>query len=121
MIGAAPKQYNTNIASTTGGRAPGQLRETGVTDDIASQDHRLRRCPALGHDVPFAYCRAPAAPLPCRRILDCWWETFDVEAFVRGHFSEDQIRAILAPRPDKVATIVELIEQARKARPEKGS
>jgi hypothetical protein len=116
VIGAAPKRYNTNIVSATGGRVPGAPWEAGVTEDIANQDHRLRRCPTLGHDVPFSYCRAPAAPLPCRRILDCWWETFDVEAFVRTHFSEDQIRTILAPRPDKVATIVELIERARQRR-----
>ena len=32
----------------------------------------------LGHDLTFAYCRAPAKQLPCRKILDCWFETFDV-------------------------------------------
>ena len=71
----------------------------------------------LGHEVPFSYCRSPAAELPCRKIFDCWWETFDVEGFIREHFSPEQIRKILAPSKPKTATIVDLIEKARKAQP----
>jgi len=85
-----------------------------LTDaDIASQDARQRRCPMLGHDVTFAYCRAPGPGLPCRRIFDCWWETFDVVAFIGRHFSEADIEAIRAPRADKAGTIVELIRRAQ--------
>ena len=69
----------------------------------------------LGHPVPFSYCRAPARDLPCPRVFDCWWEVFDVETFLRGHFSNDQIARILSPRKDKTLTILELIEKARKA------
>ena len=83
-------------------------------EDISHHDGRRRRCPMLGHDVPFAYCRAPASEIPCRRVFDCWWETFDVEAFVRAHYSEADVAEILAPRQDKTATLVELIERARK-------
>ena len=86
-----------------------------MADDIQAHDARRRRCPMLGHDVPFAYCRAPGQELPCRRIFDCWWETFDVEAFVRQHFGDDGITRILAPRQDKAATLVDLIEKARRA------
>jgi len=86
-----------------------------MTDEITAHDNRVRRCPMLGHDVPFSYCRAPGAELPCRRIFDCWFETFDVEGFIRAHYSEADIRRILAPRQDKTASIVELIERARKS------
>ena len=82
--------------------------------DIAEHDHRVRRCPMLGHEIPFSYCRAPASELPCRRILDCWWETFNVERFVRRHYSDAAVEKILAPRKDKTLTIFELIEKARK-------
>jgi hypothetical protein len=85
-----------------------------MAEDITHHDGRRRRCPMLGHDVPFAYCRTPGSHLPCRRVFDCWWETFDVEAFVRAHYSEADIAKILTPRQDKTATIVELIERARK-------
>ena len=69
----------------------------------------------LGHPVQFSYCRSPGGPLPCRRIFDCWWETFDVESFVRAHYSGEEIETILAPRTDKMTSIVELIERARQA------
>ena len=70
----------------------------------------------LGHPVPFSYCRAPGRDLPCPRIFDCWWETFDVEGFIRSHFSEADITRITRPPPDKRATILELIERARRAK-----
>jgi len=86
-----------------------------VTEPIDAHDHRSRRCPMLGHTVPFSYCRAPGRDLPCGRIFDCWWETFDVVAFIRAHFSEADIARITAPPPDKRATLVELIERAKRA------
>ena len=89
-------------------------------DDIAQHDERRRRCPMLGHDVPFSYCRAPGAPRPCRRVFDCWWETFDIRGFVCSHFSEEDVRQITAPRPDKAATIVELIRRAQNADKDQG-
>jgi hypothetical protein len=86
-----------------------------VTDDITAHDGRRRRCPMLGHEVPFGYCRAPGRELPCRRVVDCWWEAFDVESFLRAHFSEEDLREMLAPPQHKVLSLVELIEQARKS------
>ena len=88
-----------------------------MTDDITANDHRTRRCPKLGHDLAFSYCRAPGRDLPCAKIGDCWWETFDVTAFIHAHYSEDQVRQILAPPPPKVASLVDLIAKARKAQP----
>jgi len=67
----------------------------------------------LGHEVGFAYCRAPGAELPCRKILDCWFETFDVEAFLREHYSEEEIGEVLAPPRPKLVSLVELIQQAQ--------
>ncbi len=67
----------------------------------------------LGHEVRFSYCRAPGEKLPCRRICDCWWESFDVVAFVAAHFGSEAIESIRAPRKDKLASLAELIEQAR--------
>ncbi|MCD6303919.1 MAG: hypothetical protein J7M21_03035 [Planctomycetes bacterium] len=86
-----------------------------MDDPITAHDHRRRRCPMLGHEVAFAYCRSPGRELPCRRIADCWWEAFDVEGFLRAHYDEQQLREILAPPKPKMLSIVELIEKARKA------
>jgi len=83
-----------------------------------AHDHRSRRCPMLGHPVAFSYCRTPGSDRPCRKIFDCWWEAFDVEAFIRSCYGEDRIAEITAPPKGKMLSLVELIEQARKAKEE---
>lgn len=89
-----------------------------MTGDITANDQRKRRCPMLGHELTFAYCRAPGRQLPCSKIFDCWWEAFDVQAFIREHYTEQQIAEIMAPRPEKVSSLLDLIRQAReRARP----
>ena len=88
----------------------------GMSDGIASHDGRRRRCPRLGHEVPFGYCRRPARDLPCGRIADCWWEQFDVAGFLRAHYAPEQIGRILAPPAPKAATLVDLIRQVRRRR-----
>ena len=85
-----------------------------MCDEITENDQRQRRCPMLGHDIPFSYCRAPGSDLPCRRVFDCWWETF--EAFIRRHYSEADVEKILSAPKDKRLSLVELIEKARKVR-----
>lgn len=81
---------------------------------VERHDRRTRRCPMLGHGIEFSYCRAPGSDTPCRRIFDCWWEEFDVVAFVRLHYGEEKIRRILEPPKQKVLSLAELIEQARR-------
>jgi len=83
-----------------------------------THDQRSRRCPMLGHPLTFAYCRAPGSSRPCRKILDCWWETFDVEIFIRSCYGDESLEEIAAPPKEKVLTLLELIEQARKGKDE---
>ena len=77
----------------------------------------LLRCRRLGHEITFGYCRRENAGQPCRLILDCWWEQFDVRAFLRAHLPEDAMaeveRAGAAPPPSKVLSLVDMIQQAR--------
>lgn len=84
-------------------------------------DNRTRRCPRLGHEVPFSYCRAPAQPEPCGKILDCWWESFDVRGFVERAYGPETLAPLQAPPQPKVASIVDLIRQARERTARKGS
>jgi hypothetical protein len=90
-----------------------------MADDPKAHDARARHCPMLGHEVRFSYCRSPASDLPCRRVADCWFERFDVVAWLRAQFTDEQMAHILAPPADKACTLVELIERARKAAEEK--
>ena len=72
------------------------------------------RCRLLGHDVPFSYCRQVAEGLPCRLVLDCWHEAFEVAEFIEEHYTAEQRHEFLAPPKPKVASLVELIEKARR-------
>ena len=69
----------------------------------------------LGHEVPFRYCRTQEADRLCGRILDCWWQAFDVCGFLKENLTADEIAKLAnpAPRPPKVASLAELISQAR--------
>ena len=75
-----------------------------------------RRCPRLGGPVSFSYCKTcDEDQQPCFKIIDCWWETFDVVRYLKDHFSEEQFNRLTnaTPRP-KIASLVELIEKAKK-------
>ena len=76
----------------------------------------IRRCPRLGNPVPFEYCEVCGDDQhPCFKILDCWWEYFDVVQYLKDKLPEDQFNGLMATKPKpKVASLVELIEQAKK-------
>ncbi len=80
---------------------------------IDNRDKEAIRCRMLGHEVNFAYCRQVTNQLPCRKILDCWFERFDVAQFVRENYSAEEIAKILAPPKPRITSIVELIQQAK--------
>ena len=79
------------------------------------KDSLERRCPRLGGPVPFKYCRTTGeGSMPCFKIMDCWWETFDVRTYLENTLSEAAFKSILkAKPPDKIASILDLIEQAK--------
>jgi hypothetical protein len=81
-------------------------------------DYRIR-CPRLGHQISFSYCRAESSGLPCFKTLDCWYDHFLVETFLREELTPDEWEAVFTrPVKPKVLTLVELIEQAKKAKRE---
>ena len=75
----------------------------------------VRRCPRLGNPVPFNYCEVCGDDQqPCFKILDCWWEQFDVVQYLTDNLSEDQFNRLMEARPKpKVASLLELVEQAK--------
>ena len=82
-----------------------------------SKDRLERRCPRLGGPVSFKYCRVDAGEndLPCFKIMDCWWEFFDVAAFLKTNMSEEAFERLVAAKPKpKVQSLLDLIEQAKK-------
>lgn len=75
-----------------------------------------RRCPRLGGEVTFGYCKVCGdGSTPCFKVLDCWWERFDVVAHMQAYLTPEAFDALsnLRTPPDKVASLVDLIRQAQ--------
>jgi len=77
----------------------------------------LPRCRRLGHEITFGYCRRENFGRPCRLILDCWWERFDVRSFLEAHLTADAMtqleHAVATPPPTKVQSLLDLIQQTK--------
>ncbi|MFW5774683.1 MAG: hypothetical protein ACOCW2_00215 [Chitinivibrionales bacterium] len=80
---------------------------------IDSHDNDVRYCPSLGHQIAFSYCRKPGSDVPCRRIFDCWWERFDITAFMQTHYDEETLRKVTAPAQPKMASLAQIIKEAQ--------
>jgi len=70
----------------------------------------------LGNPVPFEYCEVCSDNQhPCFKILDCWWEHFDVVQYLKNRLPQDQFNRLMTATPKpKVTSLLELIEQAKK-------
>ncbi len=71
------------------------------------------RCPKLGNQIYFSYCVQENQGLPCYRTLDCWFEHFEVAAFLKKTLTPAKWKAAFGkpPKP-KMISLLELIEQA---------
>jgi hypothetical protein len=78
-------------------------------------DDLQRRCPRLGHAVRFDYCRIGGDQQhPCFKVFDCWWEHFDVVGYFKQQLTTEGFnRLACASPPDKTASLVDLIRQAK--------
>jgi hypothetical protein len=86
---------------------------------IETHDTLITYCPQLGGEVPFRYCRTLQEDLPCRKLMVCWEFRIEIAKFLSDHYSLDQAQqALWPPEKSRVETIVELIEQAKKAKEE---
>jgi hypothetical protein len=78
------------------------------------------RCPRLGHEVAFSYCRQESGDLPCMRILSCWKPFFHVESFLSENMPPSRWQRFIGQAPkEKIITLVDLIDAAKKRRMEK--
>jgi len=78
------------------------------------EDYSIR-CPRLGHQVPFSYCRSENRGLPCFKTLDCWYPHFQVEEYLKKELTSEEWERTFNRLPKtKMASLLELIEQAKK-------
>ena len=75
----------------------------------------LRRCPRLGGEVAFGYCKVCGEEkTPCFKVFDCWWERFDVVGHMRACLSQEAFDVLSASRPQpRMTNLVDLIRQAQ--------
>ena len=71
------------------------------------------RCPALGHPVPFHYCRRIKDGLPCHKLADCWFQTIDIRTYMMENYSQDERERFLAPPQPKLSSIIEIARRAK--------
>lgn len=73
------------------------------------------RCPRLGGQVTFGYCRWEQGRLPCRQTLVCWRARFPVESYLRAVLEQEDWDRCFNEQPGgKVQTLLELIERAKR-------
>jgi N utilization substance protein B len=84
--------------------------------ETVPRDSQEKRCPRLGNPVPFKYCLDTGDNTgPCFKIMDCWWEDFDIQAYLSKTLSPEAMERLMKSKaPSKVASLVELIEKAKK-------
>lgn len=82
-----------------------------------------RRCPRMGGSIQFSYCRSNGGDdgetqKVCFKILDCWWEYFDVVSYLKSRLTPEEFRNLemIKPRP-KISTIIDLIQKAQRNTP----
>lgn len=73
-------------------------------------------CRMLGHRLPFRYCRGVNDELPCRKVMDCWYDVFPVLEFLSENYTEEELDAAFGAQPKtRMASLIEIINRSRKA------
>ena len=72
------------------------------------------RCPRLGHQINFGYCRSENNGLPCFKTLDCWYSHFNVHAYLKEKLTQEDFKKVfLKEVKPKILSLFDLIEQAK--------
>jgi hypothetical protein len=84
-----------------------------IMANITKYDDKQKRCPMLGHQIGFDYCRTLGNNFPCKKIFDCWFEQMSIVDFIKEHYGEKAVDKLLIPSKPKMLSLLELIEQAK--------
>ena len=81
---------------------------------IEEYDHKTLRCPRVGGEVNFKYCRFENNMLPCRWIVGCWKNYIDINTFLEDHYTKEELALVFELPKPKIQSLVGLIEKAKK-------
>ena len=85
---------------------------------IEQHDEKTIRCPRVGGDVNFRFCRLENNMLPCRWIAGCWQTQMDINTFLQDNYSKEELDQIFAPPKPKIQSLLNLVEKAKKVNQE---
>ena len=79
------------------------------------------RCPRLGGEVTFAYCKQENNGMPCARTIRCWQMYFPVEEYLKERLSPAEWnQSFNQPPKDKITTIFEIVDRIKKEKQTSG-
>jgi len=78
---------------------------------VKQYDSFEKRCPLLGHQIQFSYCRQSESGKPCSRILRCWSDSSPIQSYITEFFGSDEMQRLTNSSKNKICTIVELINK----------
>jgi hypothetical protein len=85
------------------------------TQGYPMYDNLQIRCPKLGGEITFAYCKQENGGHCCSRALVCWQFTFPVAAHLKDTLTKDEWdRCFNQPPKDRMTSLLEVIEEAKK-------
>ena len=83
--------------------------------NIPTDDSFQIRCPRLGQQIHFAYCRQENMGLPCFKTLDCWYMHFNVVEYLGQELSAAEWEeSFEKPPTPKILSLAQLIEKAQR-------
>lgn len=72
------------------------------------------RCPKLGHEVTFGYCRQEGGATPCQRIISCWGGRLRMDIQAQQNFGSELWRRLDSLKmKDRLSTLLELVQKIR--------
>ncbi|SHL25954.1 hypothetical protein SAMN02745216_04912 [Desulfatibacillum alkenivorans DSM 16219] len=85
----------------------------------AENNPMVRRCPRLGNPIAFPYCmKCGENNGVCFKILDCWWEVFDVASYLKDALSPEDFQKLAAAQEtgpqSKMASLLKVVEKVSK-------
>ncbi len=81
-------------------------------------DDKTIRCPRVGGEVNFRFCRFENNMLPCRWIVGGWEMRVDMNKFMTDHYSKEEMDRIFTPPRPKIESLLNLVEDAKKVKEE---
>ena len=76
-------------------------------------DSKEGYCKMLGHFLTFNYCKTANKGVPCSKVLDCWFQQFNIQEFIKENYSADEQKSIFEPPKSKILSLSEILEQAQ--------